>query len=334
MKGLRFYFLKIKEVFIFLIYIKFSKIKQNENIIIYGISRGGTTLLAETLVALLRARLTWEPLFPYGDVKLPAMNPYSVAEYSKFQLGWNPNTDSHNDKALNSYFDDFFALNIRNIRFLRFTNHGTFGRSKHTIHKFCFGNFMYPYFQKRYGFKSILLLRHPFAIASSSLGFGDNFNWHKENYADWQYTDSKRSGDFFKAYDDKYNLIVSGFSLLVFQVVSQFSYALNHLDTENTSIVFYEDLVIAPKTSYRTLQELLKHPIDYDLFFEMLNIQSFSSKKNHTEKDALAQLSKWKKVATKQDIKDGLKVFEAFNFRMYSEDVLPLQTSIANLNNV
>jgi hypothetical protein len=324
MKVLKFYFLKIKEVFIFLTYIKFSKIKQNENIVIYGISRGGTTLLAETLVVLLEARFIWEPLFPRGDVKLPAINPYSVAAYSNFELGWSPHTASHNDKALNTYFDQFFALNIRNIRFLRFTNRNSFSKSQHTIHKFCFGNFMYPYFQKRYGFKSILLLRHPFAIAASSLGFGDNFNWHKVNYADWKYTDRPKSGDFFKAYDDKYDLIVSGFSLLVFRAVSEFSYALNNIDTENTSIVFYEDLVIAPKTSYATLQQLLSHPLDYDLFLKMLNKQSFSSKKNHTEKDGLAQLSKWKKVATKQDVADGLKIFEAFNFRLYSEDVLPL----------
>jgi hypothetical protein len=326
-----FYLAKIKEVSNFLVNIKFSKIKKNENILIYGISRGGTTLLAEILVSVLKARLVWEPLFPYGDVKFHKINPFSVEPYAKFKLGWHPYVASQDDKQVHNYFDKYFALKIRNIRFLRFTNQNSFSESQHTIHKFCFGNFMYPYFQKRYGFKSMLLLRHPFAIAASSLGFGDNFNWHKENYTNWNYPDTPKSDDFFKSYDDNYSLIVSGFSLLVFQAVTQFSYALNNLDHENTSIVFYEDLVVEPKEAYSSIQKLVGLHIDYDLFLKMLDKQSFSSKKDHTEKEGLAQLSKWKKVATKQDIKDGIKIFEAFNFRLYSEDVLPLKTNINNV---
>ena len=295
---------------------------------IYGISRGGTTLLAETLVSLLSARLVWEPFFPYGDVKFQKINPFSVAAYAKFKFGWHPNVMNQNDNAIHAYFNDLFNLKIRNIRFLRFTNHRTFDDSQHTVYKFCFGNFMYPYFQKRYGFKSVILLRHPFAIAASSMGFGDNYNWHKENYKNWRYTDSPNSGDFFKSYEGKYDLIVSGFSLIVFQAVTQFSYALSHFNQENTVVIYYEDLVIEPKTAFRTLNNLLNKKLDYDLFLKMVKKQSFSSQKNHTEKDAFTQLSKWKSIATEEEVANGMKIFKAFDFKCYSDDVLPLKNDI------
>ncbi|BAO76193.1 sulfotransferase domain-containing protein [Winogradskyella sp. PG-2] len=300
-KFLKFYLIKIKEVFSFLTRIRFVKIKSNKNILIYGISRGGTTLLAETLVKLLNARLVWEPLFPHNKSNFSAINPYSVEQYSKFQLGWHPHIASENDKAVNSYFDEFFSLKIRNIRFYRFTNPKTFKSSNYTIHKFCFGNFMYSYFQKRYNFKSIILLRHPFAIAASSLGFGDNYNWHKENFDSWSYTDSKKSGDFFKGYLDKYDLIVSGFSLLVFQAVTQFIYALSHIDKDNSIIVYYEDLVQFPEEAFKAIQKISDQPLDYNLFLRMLSRQSFSSQKNHTKKNTMEQLSKWKTVASDKD---------------------------------
>ena len=79
---------KLSEVYAFLKHIRFKKIKQNKNVLIYGISRGGTTLLAELLVKILDARLVWEPLFPHPDVKLNSINPFSVQPYTQFKLGW------------------------------------------------------------------------------------------------------------------------------------------------------------------------------------------------------------------------------------------------------
>lgn len=314
---------KIKEVLNFLYFIKFKKIKKNENILIYGISRGGTTLLAETLVALFSARLVWEPLFPFRDVKFNKLNPFSVKRYKDLALGWSPHSASMDNNKLNSYFDKLFNLRIRNIRYLRFANPQNFSKSQHTVFKFCFANFMYPYFQKRYNSKAIILLRHPFAIAASSLNFGDNFNWHKENYSSWKYEASQHSGDFFDKYDDKYKLINSPFTLLVFQAVSQFSYVMEHVDKSNTIIVYYEDIVANPEHVFSQFQSFFKSPLDESLFMKLVRKQSFSSQEGHTQKDPLDQLSKWKLKVPEDEITSALKIFEAFNFNLYSEDIRP-----------
>ena len=322
-QKIKFYSSRINEIFDFISKIKLSKIKKNDNILIYGMSRGGTTLLAETLTDILNARLIWEPLFNHRAVSFNAINPYSLASFKKLELGWHPHVQSENDLEVNAYFDAYFALKKRNIRFFRYTNIQNFSESEFTVHKMCFGDFMYSYFQKRYNFKAIVLFRHPFAVAASSLTFGDNFDYHKTKYAEWKYNDSKKSGTFYKRFEDKYYLIVSGFSLLVFQTVSQFAYILESYDSENSIILFYEDLVTNKKQSHSQLEKLFEKSIDYNIFDALLNKQSFSSDANHTEVDSLAQLSKWKKGISDQDINDGLKIFEAFNFKLYTEDILP-----------
>lgn len=320
---IKFYSYRINEIFKFISKVKFAKVKNNTNVLIYGISRGGTTLLAETLTEILKARLIWEPLFNHRNVRFNAINPYSLKTYKELSLGWHPHIESENDKEANDYFDDYFALKKRNIRFFRYTDIKSFSESEFTIHKMCFGDFMYPYFQKRYKLKSIVLLRHPFAIAASSLNFGNNFDYHKNYFAEWKYKDSAKSGSFFSRFENKYDLIVSGFAYLVFQTVSQFAYILENYDRDNSVIVFYENLVINKKQSHFQLETFFDRPIDYAIFEKLLSKQSFSSDANHTEMDALAQLSKWKKGVSQKDINDGLKIFSAFNFKLYSEDILP-----------
>lgn len=323
----KFYSSKLREVYLFLRFLKFAKISSNTNILIYGISRGGTTMLAESLVALFSARLIWEPLFPHKNAPLSGVNPFSVKSYAKLKLGWTPHSPTDTDKELNTYFDRLFALKIKNIRYFRFTNYSKFEKSEHTVFKFCFANFMYPYFQKRYGFKSIVLVRHPFAIAASSLNFGVNFDWHKENYRNWSYADTPKSGHFFKQYDDKYTLIVSPFTLLVFQVVSQYAYILEQLENTNTLVVFYEDLVLYPKNVLVDFEQFFECTFDENLFLGLLKKGSFSSEKGHTSKNAKAQLSKWKEKIDDEDINDALRIFKAFNFNIYSDDVLPLKSN-------
>ncbi len=186
---------------------------------------------------------------------------------------------------------------------------------------------MYPYFQKRYNFKSIILLRHPFAIAASSLNFGENFNWHKDNYSAWKYRESKHSGHFFERYKDKYELINSPFTLLVFQAVSQFAYVMEHMDKTNTIVVYYEDIVMQPEYVFKQLQDFYETPLDESIFMKLMRKQSFSSQKGHTKKNPLEQLSKWKSKVPKEEIANALKIFEAFSLHVYNDDIMPIKAS-------
>ena len=186
---------------------------------------------------------------------------------------------------------------------------------------------MYTYFQERYHFKSIVLLRHPFAIAASSLGFGSNYDWHKKNYSKWSYGHPPESGDFFNYYDDKYNLITSPFTLLVFQAVTQFSHILKNFDTENSMLVFYEDLVLKPEEVKNQFENFFGENFSEDVFLKQLSKGSFSSAKGHTEQNKMKQISKWKQKVSDDDIKDGMKIFKAFDFEPYTDSVLPNKLS-------
>jgi hypothetical protein len=316
---------KIKESLSFFYKIRFSKVKYNENIFIFGISRGGTTLLAEALVSILNARLVWEPLFPYRKVFLESINPFSTHRYNTLKMGWYPHVAHRNQVKVDTYFERLFALKERNIRFYRYTNYQLFSKQESTVFKFCFANFMYPYFNQKFASKSIVLLRHPFAIASSSLNFGNNYNWHKENYDKWRYSDNPWSGDFFKQYETSSHLINSAFALIVYQATTQFSYILSQINKENTIIVFYEDLVTDSDNVFKELASFFGKELDASRFKLSLSKQSFSSSKGHTHQNEIAQLSKWQKHTTKEDIEQGLKIFEALDFKVYSNDILPLK---------
>jgi hypothetical protein len=316
---------KLKETLRFYFHIKYAKVKKNQNILIYGISRGGSTMLAEALVILLNARLAWEPLFPYRKVFLEKFNPYSTHRLNALKLGWNPYVSKENTPKLDSYFESLFALRERNIRLYHFTNNNNFGSQENTIFKFCFGNFMYPYFNQKFGLKSILLLRHPFAIAASSLNFGKNYDWHKKNYASWEYSDTPLSDDFFSELNKKKYLINSAFSLLVYQTVMQFKYVLMHINTTNTIIVYYEDLVTEPEKVFESLEVFFDIKLEFDKFKSSLSNESFSSESGHTKSDPRDQLSKWRQKCTKEDIQQGLEIFESLEFSVYSDSILPVK---------
>lgn len=316
---------KIKEAILFYKKVKFAKVKNNENILIYGISRGGTTMLAEALVAVLNARLVWEPLFPHREVFLNSLNPYSTHHYNRLNLGWNPHIACTDVHEVNDYFESLFSLKERNIRFYRFTNLAEFSSQKQTIFKFCFGNFMYPYFNQKFGFKSIVLLRHPFAIAASSLNFGSNYDWHKENFSDWKYSESLYSEGAFEKLNEHTSLITSAFALLVYQVVAQSSYILNQINKENTIVVYYEDLVVNQELVFEELETFFGRKLEKNTFIAALSKQSFSSQDGHTSTDAIAQLSKWKQKCSVEDIEQGLRIFDVFDFGVYSDAILPLK---------
>jgi len=184
---------------------------------------------------------------------------------------------------------------------------------------------MYPYFNRKFGFKSIVLLRHPFAIAASSLNFGTNYDWHKTNHQNWRYHETERSDGFFGQLNEKSYLITSAFTLLVFQAVAQFSYILKHINKENTTVVFYEDLVINQNHVFKQLESFFDKKLDLNAFKTALKKQSFSSKEGHTKSDGKSQLSKWKQKISDEDIKQGLKIFEAFDFSVYSDDLTPIR---------
>lgn len=321
----QFFLKKLKEVSEFYKNIKFGTIKKNENILIYGISRGGTTMLAEALNSVLDSRLVWEPLFPHRNVSLSKINPYSIHNYKELDLGWNPSIIHPAPKA-DLYFKKLFALKERNIRLFRFTNKKRFSKQEYTIFKFCFGNFMYPYFQDNFNGKSLILIRHPFAVAASSLNFGKNYNWHKKNWSEWSYKENNFNKGFFDYYNSKLDLINSPFTLIVFQAVSQFSYILDNYNKNTTKVIFYEDLIVSPNLVLQEVEGLIGNKLDQKTFLQSISKGSFSSREGHTLKDSRKQLSKWKKICSSKDIEDGLKIFEAFNFNYYSENLEPVKS--------
>ncbi|TRZ44992.1 sulfotransferase domain-containing protein [Robertkochia solimangrovi] len=316
---------KIKECIIFYRYVRFAKIKQNENILIYGISRGGTTMLAQAIEKGLNARLIWEPLFRYKKVSFNWINPYSVQKYSDLNLGWTPYLPENlKNREVYSFFKDLFNLKVRNIRFFRYSKGNDFSKAKFTVIKFCFANFAYAYLQKKFQQKSIILLRHPFAIAASSLNFGKNFDWHKSNFSTWKFkVNSPFDDKSLESYNDHIELINSPFTLLVYQIVLQYKFVLENRLPENSVVVFYEECLINPLAVANKIQSCLNLKLNTE-FQNQMRKASFSSKAGHTSKNVYTQLAKWQKDVPINEQESGLKIFKAMDFNVYSQELEPM----------
>ncbi len=267
---------KILLVIRYLLNVKLGRPKTNLNIAIFGFSRGGTTMLGEALSKSMDGRLAWEPLFPHRNIKMP--NPFSTRNLEKLELGWSPfiAKDNHSEEV-RAYFRSLFNLKERNIRLFRFTDFSRFSKQDKTIWKFCFGDFMYPYLDANFKLKSIVLLRHPFAIACSSMNFGENYDWHKTNFNNWKYTSNKWSeGDkVFEDVNANLELINSPIALLIYQSVSHFSFALNNLNSKTSKVVFYEDLVVNSKQTIQELKSFFDDEFDEHIFEKFINKPRF-----------------------------------------------------------
>lgn len=325
---------KIKEALFYYRYLMILKTRafKGDIISIFGMPRGGTTWLSELIRTIPNSTLVWEPLFMYRQYKINFINPFSYPEQRKYGLSWNmylpPDIE---DQKMKIFFSKLFSRKIINLKLYRFNSIKEIGKSNTLIFKFCFGNLLLPWLVHNFKIKPILLIRHPCAVISSQLSFGNNFQWHKENYKlikdrVHQYP------EIFKQYLDVVQYIKSPEALLAFEWAVQYNYLIKHpWNNKEWLTVSYEDLYINGQVQINRIFEYLKRDVPSGIY-KMLRTPSFSSSSGHSKKEIQTgnQIIAWRDRLTKEQISNIFSMLEIMNVDYYSLNPEPDYNIIYN----
>ena len=137
----------------------------SNTVVMSGSPRGGTTWLASVLAMLPRSSLLWEPL----DLRCSS-------ELREMGLEWRtylPPEAPH--AALQSYFERVMTGRLHTERIHSQSPIGEILQTETYIVKFVRGQMMLPWLDRHFGFAkpAILLIRHPCAVVSSQLRWGE-----------------------------------------------------------------------------------------------------------------------------------------------------------------
>lgn len=322
---------KIQEVIDYYKFIYPAKVKNKRinsispsDIHIFGISRGGTTWLAELLLTIENSVLIWEPLFKYKKYILNNFNPFSYPE-RHFGMGWHPyipQGESWEEAEL--FFNELLSRNILNIKLTRFNEAVKFTNADTYIYKFCFGNLLLPWLVDNYTIKPILLVRHPYAVVASMDKFGDNFISSKKTLK-FDAT-SEKYQDIFLKYQDKFLQIKTPEQRLMTNWLVQYKYLVEHpYNNKKWLTVSYENLFLNPDFEIKRIFRYLNRDIP-DTIFDVTKKQSFSSKEDHASAEIAKgiQLQKWNKHFSKEkliEMNHYLKVVWEIDF--YGDGIEP-----------
>lgn len=280
--------------------------KQPELLSIFGISRGGTTWLAEILASSNGTTLVWEPFFRYRQYRINFLNPFAYPEQVIKGIGWTPYVPENEEfPELEEFCKALFSGRIVNLKIYRFNRMSGIGNTRTLLFKFCFANMLLPWLVKRFSIRPVLLVRNPYAVVASSLNFGKNFDWHKNNPV-FRPDPNNRYNSIYSEYDHVLPLINSPEALLAFQWSVQYRYLLEHpLNNSAWLTIAYEDL-------YLNFEKVMPRIMDrYELKnFQFTDInrfrRSFSSGKSAGEKEISEKehISRWRTLLSEEQIKN------------------------------
>ncbi len=288
--------------------------RKNENIIIVsGTPRGGTTILAESLIKTLEIPLIWEPLQPW------ILNGY-MNGFDK-ELGGIPyipkDAEWEEAKAyFNAVFQGKYLSNSMIDRLSHVRNWHVNGR----LIKMVRANMLLPWAAKNFNCKIIYIVRHPCAVISSQIKHSKfdevTINFKYENLLKARY------GEYFKPFQDKLTVGLSQIELLAHKWALSNSIPLSENNATDWITVSYESLVTNPVFEAKRIAEYLESDIKEPLL-NNLNTPSSSLNRPEASFDMNKQLGIWKERLTQGQIDLIHEIIRDYGLTMYSEDPEP-----------
>lgn len=291
--------------------------KLNNAIIICSEARSGSTWLMQVLGSLPRTVMNWEPLHRTEGV-VPAA----------YRFGNRPLITSNNtNKKYKALFKGILTLKKRtdwSIRFLPFKKLIT---SKYVVTKFVRANSVLPWlvteFKKNLGRKPILLLRHPITTCISQL---KNFKG-KNNKS---ILEPFEKGELFRVPDcinnERYVEHQTYLNTLNTPLERQIGLwcvnnieVIQHPDTESWITVYYEDLVIHPKSELKKLLKGLNLPYSIDdIGYKDLKKPSRSNFLKEYSRNPTVQLESFLTQLEPAYLEKIQNIFEYFQLTIYN----------------
>lgn len=261
-------------------------LNQEDNILIFTEPRSGSTWLAEILHEITKKPILWEPLhLEKGKI------------FSDLGFSWRQHIPENAEwPEAHQTFTDLFTGNILNNWITIQTNAESLKNADSAIIKFVRANALLPWLLQNFKFKykPIYLIRNPFAVVSSQIQKGWNYNVDKLYDTKLKYNDY-----WFRNLDYLKSLKTNEEGLMAFWCLSNKPALESEIRDVEFVTICYEDLVMNPQI---TLAKLLN---DLNLQFDLSSIDfekpSFTVAQGSPLKGK-AQTDIWKLNLTKAQI--------------------------------
>jgi len=269
-------FYDAKILFYKLLYRYFTIISDNKfynnNILISGATRSGTTWLMEMLYAQ-DMKVVWEPTL-YESLQ------DTISKQFAAELGVIPYIPKDADwpEAYN-YFNALFVGKIDQA--ITEYSHpllltSPFGKSRQLI-KFCNINLLLPWLCRNFDISPIVIIRNPYDVVTSQLNHnGYEHLWEKVNIFDYN---KPKYDDIFLKYEQQIKSIDSKIEMLAHWWAVQHVELLENLHENNPwKIVFYEDLL---RDTELVMSKLI---VEYNINKKIADIDFFKPSSTRVEK--------------------------------------------------
>lgn len=266
----------------------------NQNIYIFGISRGGSTILLESLnVGLPKSTKLWEPIAG-GFIKIKKLRKWNFTTLPIIPEN-NKNTE------LLSSFDSILRGGHLNLS-MTYVNDSlvSIPLNKHLIFKFCRGNNLLPWLVNNFDINSILLLRGPYQTINSQINHGaykhlmhdPSFNIPKTTPFLEEYKKFKEVIDQCKTPEEHLAIKWS----INMQIVK------HHQHNKKWLTIFYEDLINQPEVEFKRIKEYTSLPIDIKKSVGRLNSTSSSGSTGGKSRLSKKQLKNIDEILKKMNL--------------------------------
>lgn len=287
------------------ILLPFRKYRLDESIIVSSETRSGSTWLMEMLHSGTPTIINWEPLHEIKGV-VPKNMKWGERPFIP---------EDREDQAAYDLMGKVFRFKLLSKNSVRYSTFKDVLRSTKVLTKMVRSNLLLPWVAKHFEFKHkpIYLIRHPIAVAKSQ---NRNIEDDQYNIQSFQIPDTSNNG----RYEDNYIYISQLKSILERRIALWCIHnmeIINHPQNGNKWItVHYENLLMD------TEHELNRISKEIDLNLRISDIKFEKPSKTdfyrEFEKDKTAQLSKWKKELSEEDLSNIQKIFDHYNLKLYS----------------
>lgn len=278
----------------------------SRTIVLSGTGRGGTTWLAQLMTAVPGSLILWEQLhsstnpasleFGFGVPRyLPVeFSGVKETEYIEFLLkGGELGTGLRSQLYFNPWNVVFF---------------------KRYIHKFVNANMLLPWMTRRFGIKTIYLVRHPCAVVSSQI---------RHSYGAWN--DHSKSKCFHEVLFSRYPHLAEVYSRIESrEECLAFDWAIQNYvpfkEGFNGITIFYEDLVDHPEQELGRIFDFLEMQVPGGVKRKIRRPSKTAYKDSNNLQNGKADLAGWHKKLQPAQIDAILDVVNQVGIDLYGVD--------------
>jgi len=275
---------------------------QEEHILVFTDPRSGSTWLAEILCEITGKPMLWEPLHLEKGKKFSSLG-FTWRQHIPEEASW---------PEAKKLFAELFEGKLLNQWISIHTNADDLKKANSAVIKFVRANAMLPWLMRNFNFKykPIYLIRNPFAVVSSQIKKGWNYNIDK------LYDDKLKFNAYYEQHLDYLSSLESKEEgLIAFWCLSN-KPSLDYKNRKQDVItVQYEDLILQPQ---ETLSEILREwKLEYDL--TNFNFKKPSSTVSDTSPlSGKDQIDLWKSSFNSKEIEKMQAVLNHFGITEYS----------------